>query len=72
MSIKNNVHVLGEKQFDITQHEWSDVDVSFVSTNGYTINLDVNDCGIAHGLYLNKNDIIAAARCLKLTAEDLK
>lgn len=61
-----------KKQFDISRHEWSDDDVSYVSNNGYTINLDVNDCGICHGLYLNKNDIIAAAKFLKLTAKDFK
>lgn len=58
--------------FNIDNHNWSDNDVGLSSCGDNDIYFYVNDCGVNHHFSLNRNDIIAAARVLKLTGEDLK
>jgi hypothetical protein len=55
------------KEFDITNHRFSDNDIThaFRSIGGVFINCD-------QGVTLSKSDIIALAKTVKLTAEDLK
>lgn len=71
MSIKDNVYVAGEKPFDITQHEWSDI-----TMQGYEAAKCANGSIILNGSskskVINKKDGIAIARALGVTAEDLK
>lgn len=56
------------KQFDITQHEWSDVIAEIEPESGHTLVIK------SHGSWLSfdKDDVIAMARDRGLTAEDLK
>ena len=79
MNIKDNVYVAGEKQFEITQHEWSDEakDCRILFNNpswaGDDLQIEVSD---ANGNYadalLIKEHAIAIAKHFKLTAEELK
>lgn len=68
MSIKDDVYVAGEKPFDITQHEWSDVIAEIEPESGHTLVIK------SHGSWINfdKDDVIAMARDRGVTAEDLK
>lgn len=61
---------MSEKEFDITQHEWSDnfINVCFSETNNDVIRFD-NDMYLVD---IEKSDAIAIAKHFKLTAEDLE
>lgn len=61
---------MSEKEFDITQHEWSD---SFISVE--SLNTDSDVIRLDNDMYLvdiNKDDAIAISKHFKLTAEDLE
>ena len=56
------------REFDITQHEWSDVIAEIEPESGHTLVIK------SHGSWLSfdKDDVIAMARDRGVTAEDLK
>ena len=57
--------------FDITQHEWSDVDITgALPLDNYLI-LDAYLSGEDEQVHLEKSDAIAIARHFKLKPEDL-
>lgn len=56
------------KPFDITKHEWSDGDVVMLRCNNHSIAFQNH----SDNVYYEKRDIIAIAKTLGLTAEDLK
>lgn len=70
MSIRDDVYVAGNDEFDISNHEWADEDLSFncVDSDGYIM----LDCDYIDGVYLSREDTIAMAKHFKLTIEDLK
>ena len=70
--LKDDVYVAGEKPFDITKHEFSDLNFktkAYVSDGELIIGASEYEipCFCA-----NKNDAIAIAKALGVTAEDLK
>lgn len=69
MNIKDDVYLAGEKPFDITKHEWSDRMANLAAMMS-----ERGDVVIRVGcswIFLDRQDGIAIAKALGLTAEDL-
>ena len=59
---------MSEKEFDITQHEWSDSIAEIEVEIGCTLALKFNGSWIS----IDEFDAVAIAKHFKLTAEDFK
>jgi hypothetical protein len=65
---------INRKPFDISEYEFSDCDIESVEIDGYADNeyLHFDFKQETNELTHSKGDVIAMAKALKLTAEDLK
>ena len=69
---------MSEKEFDITRHEWLDDDFSVEDSREDRINISIKDrddyWGTEVSTYatLSRKDVIALAKSVNLTAEDLE
>jgi len=59
------------KDFDITQHEWSDTPIKYLDNDASGVELEATESAWFVNFYLDKSDAIALAKHFKLTPEDL-
>jgi len=59
------------KPFEISRYQFSDKDIRFSNLCNSKMELALDDCGIEHYFTLHKNDAIAIAKTLGITAKDL-
>ncbi len=76
MSCKEIEDVEVKKPFDITEHEFSDSDLSVVKSDGGTMWVDIENGSLDErcnaSAMIIKQDAIAIAKALGVTGEDLK
>lgn len=70
--VSHDAKPINRKPFDISEYEFSDKDLSISGICAKRlIEIKINDCGINSYGTLNKQDIIAIAKALGVTGEDL-